>query len=332
MLCVPLTNAVLQVGGAPKPVAEEPVVQVPDMPKVKLGSMGEQLKDAATQSFILTPKGNDQELDASNGEGEETEVSNAGAVVTTDSTHTNHASSEEDSDTDLWEYEKNHDDGTVLTGTNPLENTTLQSLMDDDQDEDNASYEQEPEIPEEWVDPTNGTDEWAYEKAHDDGTELHGTNPLEAAGFVWEQDPLTDDEEHHDQAGDDSAQPASSGVDSTQPGNSVALSAHEDVDGISEDEEEYDDGTVQYGTNPLEHEDDEEDDADYDAPDHSDSEDAAMYGNSTHEEEEDDGTVLYGTNPLEETDDDDDDELPSDAEVQPGSEMKALPATDAKEM
>jgi len=343
MLCVPLSDAVLQVGGSPRPLAEEPVVQVPDIPKVKLGSMGEQLKDPTTQTFLRASVGNDQDTEVSNAgavvtsdsthadHGEDTEVSNAGAVVTSDSTHTDHG------EEDMWEYEKNHDDGAVLTGTNPLENRTLQSLMmdADNEDEGDGSYEQEPEIPEEWVDPTNGTDQWAYEKAHDDGTELHGTNPLEAAGFVWEQDSLTDEEEHHDQtnagahAADDFAHPEEAD-DSTPPGSEVALAAHADeVDGISESEEEYDDGTVQYGTDALEHEDDEEDDADYDPPDHTDAEEAAMYGNSTHEEEEDDGTVLYGTNPLES--DDEEQEVPSDAEVQPGSEMKALPASDATE-
>lgn len=236
-------------------------------------------------------------------------------------------SDEDANTTDLWAYERENDDGEELVGTNPLENRTLQELEDEDKNyDDPSSYEQEEEeIPEEWTDPTNSTDEWAYEKAHDDGTVLHGTNPLEAPGFVWEQDSLDDEQEHHD-AGEDESQDEQQHhdeeEDESQPKNQVVL--HAGDESVAHDSHEYnpyppdewesgeeiDDGTVLYGTNPLEeHDDEDEEEEEYD-PNHS-----AVQVNSTNDDEDygddedyDDGTVDYGTNPLDMPDDDEEED------------------------
>jgi hypothetical protein len=293
----------------------------------EVGSMASQLKEAASQSFLRTRGGQDEDPAKTvksdkvqdmhevedEEENEEIEGHSSGAVTEYTGTH------ESTNSSDIWAYERENDDGSVLTGSNPFENRTMQSLEEDD--EPNFFEQEEDEIPEEWTDPTNSTDEWAYEKAHDDGTVLYGTNPLEAAGFVWEQDDLSDDEDPQEKANSDEQQEE----DATQSENQVVLHAGKDSMEQDQDEwvtgEEVDDGTVVYGTNPLENQsDDEEEEAD-DVEYNAEKEDAenevaatatnSSYstGNTTHDEEEedyDDGTLDYGTNPMEMPDDSDD--------------------------
>lgn len=300
-------------------------------------SVASQVKEAATQSFLRTRGGQDVDptktgkLNTTNKvqdahevedeeENEEIEKSSSGEVAEFTGTH------EATNSSDSWAYERENDDGSVLTGSNPFENQTMQDL--EESDEPNFYEQEEDEIPEAWEDPTNSTDEWAYEKAHDDGTVLYGTNPLEAAGFVWEQDDLSDDEEpqenakEEDDVSDDEKEKANADEQQEEDENHVVL--HAGQDSMAEDHyddewitgEEIDDGTVVYGTNPLENQsDDEEDDDDYD-PDHEVAVSNAdvgvatnSTGNSTHgaeDEEYDDGTLDYGTNPMEMPDDSDD--------------------------
>jgi len=356
-LYVRLSNAELQIGG---PIGG-PVK--PDLGE--LGSMALKLKEAAARSFLRTNKQNEQnaeeEDDESTSEDQE-KVENDQHMQEEDdestsddqNTHDDDESAVEDEDTtqdgentqdeeeesedggavfaynesDMWAYERENDDGTVDYGTDPFENKTFADLQAEDQNDDPSLYEQkEEEIPEEWTDPTNSTDEWAYEKANDDGTVENGTNPLEAPGFVWEGDEQSDEGEHHEKASadeedkDDSAEPENQVV---EPGNQVVLhsgtkSVTQESDD-SESDEEFDDGTVLYGTNPLEQhhdedeDEDEEDDVEYDDDGHQ----HVMKSNSTADEdhleegeEVDDGTVDYGTNPMEmqdDSDDEDDDE------------------------
>lgn len=296
-------------------------------------SMASQLKEAAAQSFLRSRDTHDKDVQnkvkvdemqnmrdpENNGE---SDGSSLGAVTEYDSTHV------ADNLTVIGEYERQNDDGTVLTGVNPFENRTLQSLEEDDISDEPESYEQEEdEIPEEWSDTSNSTDEWAYEKAHDDGTVLYGTNPLEAPGFVWEQDELTDEDKPDEKAMADQ----DTGDDADQPENQVVLHASTNSRTKSPDEypdewqtgEEVDDGTVLYGTNPLEDsspdedEADDENDAEYN-PDHQAVVKVDSTANSTHDEDDedyDDGKVDYGTNPMEMPDDSDEESNEDDNDV-----------------
>jgi len=307
-------------------------------PTLKVGSVASQLKEAASQSFLRTRSGHEDAVPGvvdvdgvpqyhtldgvqdvhEEEDAEELKESSSDAVAEYDDTH------ETTNSSDMWAYERENDDGTVLTGTNPFENHTFQSLEEDDEPE---VEQEEDEIPEEWTDPTNSTDEWAYEKANDDGTVLYGTNPLEAKGFVWEQDDLDDGEEPHEVNSDDEQQDDNA----AHPENQVVLhagtdsTAHDTQDDEWVTGEEVDDGTVIYGTNPLENQsDDDEEEADEmeSRPDQEETDDreynpdhvvalkANSTVNSTHDDEEeeyDDGTLDYGTNPMDMPDDDDED-------------------------
>lgn len=303
---------------------------IPARPEV--GSMATQLKEAASQSFLRTRGGHDKhpknqdKVDEKKAE----EIKEFWAAKTLQKESSSGAvaeyvgTNEATNSSDPWLYEKENDDGTMLTGFNPLENRTLQSLEEDENDDPESYEQEEDEIPDEWTDPNNSSDMWAYEKAHDDGTVLYGTNPLEASGFIWEQDDLDDGEEPHhtgtDELNDDEEPADEQEDDAAQSENQVVLHAGTDSRDESETEdwekdewetgEEIDDGTVLYGTNPLENQSDDEedeDDADY-GSDHQVAVTANSTVNSTHDEEDedyDDGTVDYGTNPMEMPDDSD---------------------------
>lgn len=308
-------------------------------PTLKVGSVASQLKEAASQSFLRTRGGN-EEAPTKTGMGdevqdvheaedaEELKESSSGAVAEYDDMH------ETTNSSDMWAYERENDDGEVLAGTDPFENHTVQSLEESDFEEPEQFEQEEDEVPPEWEDPTNSTDEWAYEKANDDGTVLYGTNPLLAQGFVWEQDDLNDEDQPQEANSDEKQdeEEEQQDEDAAQSKNQVVL--HAGTDEMPQDKqddewvtgEETDDGTVLYGTNPLENQSDDDEDEEDDMEsklDHEDTDDmeynpdhavalkANSTVNSTHDDEEeeyDDGSLDYGTNPMDMPDDEDDDD------------------------
>lgn len=176
--------------------------------------------------------------------------------------------------TDEFAYEKAHDDGTVLYGTNPLEAA--------DEDDVEQEFIDEPEVSDNSTAKALGTYADEHDEEHDDGTVLYGTNPLE------------DEEESVEDP-----------IDEKDPYGHLKLLAHDDADTNSTDEwayeKEHDDGTVLYGINPLAGESeeyDEEVDDGYDETSSHDDEDISAREEDDEEATDDEG-VLYGTNPME---------------------------------
>lgn len=233
--------------------------------------------------------------------------------------------------------------GTVLYGDDPLQafsaiNTNITAEAGDD-DEDLEDSEDPEEIDEDY--DTNSTDEWAFEKAHDDGELLYGTNPLEAVDddddeqeFIDTAVPDTNStdqgsyDEEHDEEHDNGEvfygtnpleheeESVEDPVDEKDPYAHLHILANADTNSTDEFayEREHDDGTMLYGTNPLESEEYEEDaDDGYDEASEELQDQEEEEGEEDpyeHDEQDDNDLVLYGTNPLEEkkteTEDEDD--------------------------
>lgn len=194
-----------------------------------------------------------------------------------------HAADASTDASDMWAYEKENDDGTVLHGTNPL-------------DEQHAMINTNVTIDEE----DNGQDEEA-EDSKDDG-EAHDEKDEAVAEAKYDREGNDGTAEVADREGQDETSEEEQ-TDAEEKEEEQTDVGQEDDAAVATDmwknEREHDDGTVLTGSNPLKDEEEdvtEEDNGEDDAPVHP---AASNETNEIGEKVSDDGTVLYGKNPLE---------------------------------